>query len=74
MRTRILDSTRHVYWNNTTGCYIALLSSIPTCTAEGATPAEALNNLSRTYAIMKGSYSEPKPRMPVLPAAAGRAA
>ncbi len=50
------DTTKHLYWNSRDKCYVALMSEVPTCRAEGATPAEALENVERAYA--QGNYFE----------------
>ena len=50
MLNTIKDTTKHVYWNSHEQCYVALMSEVPTCRAEGATPAEALQNVERAYA------------------------
>ena len=44
------DNTKHLYWDGREQCYVALMANCPTCSAEGATPAEALQNVERAYA------------------------
>lgn len=50
MLNAVKDTTKHVYWNSREHCYVALMSAVPTCRAEGATPAEAIENVERAYA------------------------
>lgn len=50
MLNAIKDTTKHVYWDSRERVYIALMAETPTCRAEGATPAEALQNVERAYA------------------------
>jgi len=50
MLNSIKDTTKHVYWNGRENCYVALMAESPMCRAEGATPAEALQNVDRAYA------------------------
>lgn len=50
------DTTKHLYWNARDKCYVALMSEVPMCRAEGATPAEALENVERAYA--QGNYHQ----------------
>lgn len=58
MHTRVKDSTKHVNWDARGGYYVARFSAVPTWQAEGTTPAEAINNLDRTYAALRESYQE----------------
>ena len=50
MLNSIKDTTKHVYWNSREHSYVAVMSEVPTCRAEGSTPAEALQNVERAYA------------------------
>lgn len=50
MLNTIRDTTKHVYWNAHEKCYVAVMSESPMCRAEGASPAEALENVDRAYA------------------------
>ncbi|PTX98417.1 hypothetical protein [Opitutus sp. ER46] len=61
MLNAIKDTTKHVYWNSRDHCYVAVMSDVPTCRAEGANPAEAISNLERCYA--RGEYLEAEPRL-----------
>lgn len=74
MFDRISDSTKHVYWNATEGCYVAFMSDVPSCLAEGSTPSEALTNVGVAYAELKRTYVESLPRSfpPPRPAGFGR--
>ena len=41
-----------LYWDARAGYYVAEIPDIPTCAADGPTPAEALAALESTFAVM----------------------
>ena len=56
MLNTIKDTAKHVFWNSREHCYVALMSETPSCRAEGATPAEAVENVEKAYA--RGNYAD----------------
>lgn len=54
----IKDYAVQVYWDDRAGYFVAEISEIPTCAADGATQAEALSNLEETFAVLKEAYVE----------------
>lgn len=50
MLNSIKDTTKHVYWDSRERVYVALMSEVPMCRAEGSTPGEAIANVERAYA------------------------
>lgn len=64
--TTIKDYDVLVYWDARAEYFVAEISEIPTCAADGTTLAEAIANLEETFAILKETYAEegltlPKP-------------
>lgn len=53
-----------LYWDARAGYYVAEIPDIPTCAADGPTPAEALAALESTFAVMKEAYFEEKLPLP----------
>ena len=53
-----------LYWDTRAAYYVAEIPDIPTCAADGPTPAEALAALESTFAVMKEAYSEEKLALP----------
>ncbi len=53
-----------LYWDTRAGYYVAEIPDIPTCAADGPTPAEALAALESTFAVMKEAYAEEKLSLP----------
>lgn len=65
MRTPSLkDYAISLYWDTRAGYYVAEVPAIPTCAADGATPADAIAALEITFAIMKEAYSDEKLSLP----------
>jgi len=60
----IKDYAVQVYWDDRTEYFVAEIPDIPTCSADGATPAEALANLEQTFAVLKEAYHEEKLALP----------
>jgi predicted RNase H-like HicB family nuclease len=70
MLNTIKDTTKHVYWNGRESCFVAVMSESPMCRAEGASPAEALENVERAYARdIRGTLPAPQ-KAPVAATAA----
>ena len=53
-----------LYYDTRAGYYVAEIPNIPTCAADGATPAEAIAALETTFAVMKEAYAEEKIALP----------
>jgi predicted RNase H-like HicB family nuclease len=53
-----------VYWDDRAEYFVAEIPEIPTCAADGTTPAEALSNLEQTFAVMKEAYHEDRLTLP----------
>jgi len=53
-----------LYWDTRAGYYVAEIPDIPTCAADGATPAEALAALESTFAVMHAAYAGEKLALP----------
>ncbi len=51
----IKDYKIHVYWDSRAQYFVA---EIPTCAADGASPAEAISNLLETFEVLKEAYAE----------------
>jgi predicted RNase H-like HicB family nuclease len=68
-----------LYWDTRAEYYVAEIPDIPTCAADGPTPADALAALEATFAVMKEAYAEeqmalPSPREALPLEAFGKAA
>lgn len=61
----IKDYAVSLYWDPRAGYYVAEIPDIPTCAADGATPAEAIAALESTFAVMKEAYAEGKLALPM---------
>jgi predicted RNase H-like HicB family nuclease len=66
------DYDIHVYWEGRAEYFVAEIQEIYTCSADGASQAEAVSNLAATFAVLKESYAEddlafppPSPEMPI---------
>ncbi len=65
MRSRsIKDYEVSLYYDSRAGYYVAEIPSIPTCAADGPTPAAAIAALETTFAVMKEAYAEEKLSLP----------
>jgi predicted RNase H-like HicB family nuclease len=60
----IKDYAVQVYWDDRAKYFVAEIPEIPTCAADGATPADAIANLEETFAVMKEAYTESDLTMP----------
>jgi predicted RNase H-like HicB family nuclease len=65
MRSRSFkDYEVALYYDPRAGYYVAEIPNIPTCAADGPTPAEAIAALETTFAVMKEAYAEEKLTLP----------
>jgi predicted RNase H-like HicB family nuclease len=58
------DYAVQVYWDDRARYFVAEVPEVPTCAADGATPAEALANLEEVFAVLKESYVEEELTLP----------
>jgi predicted RNase H-like HicB family nuclease len=54
----IKDYPIQLFWDPAARYYVAEVEDIPTCSADGPTPAGAVANLEETFAVLKESYLE----------------
>lgn len=54
----IKNYATQVYWDDRAQYFVAEIAEVPTCAADGATPAAALANLEETFAVLKEAYVE----------------
>lgn len=72
MSPTIKAYTPQLSWDDRAGYWVAEVREIPTCSADGSTPAEAVSNLEAAFAVLKEAYAEentplppPDPMLPI---------